>query len=117
MKKLLFVILFSIQLMANDKLVIVFATEKGCGWCERMKMETINYKPSLKEIKKRYLLAKISKESGNMPLFLKPEFYPTTYILSSDGSKVIDTIIGYQSRKNFLNYISDLYEVATKKRQ
>jgi hypothetical protein len=116
MKKLLLVILFSIQIVANDKLIMIFATEKGCGWCKRMKMETINYKPSLNEIKKKYILAKITKESGNMPHFLKPEFYPTTYILSSDGSKVLDTIIGYQSRKNFLNHISDLYEVASQKR-
>ena len=116
MKRLLFVILFSTQIVANEKLIMIFATEKGCGWCKRMKMETIDYKPSLKEIQKRYILAKISKQSGNMPLFLKPKFYPTTYILSSDGSHVIDTIIGYQSRKNFLNHISDLYEVASQKR-
>ncbi len=117
MNKLLMVPIFILSFLnASDKLVIVFATEDGCGWCKRMKMETINYKPSLKKIKKNYLLAKIDKESGNMPSFLKPEFYPTTYILSSDGSKVIETIVGYQSRKNFLKEINDLYEVVSEKR-
>jgi thioredoxin-related protein len=103
------------QIKDDEKLVLVFAHQKDCGWCERMQKETINYKPSLKKIKEKFMFTKILKESGNLPSFLNPELFPTTYILSTDGNRVIYTMVGYQSRKNFLKEISDIFEMSRSK--
>ncbi len=104
------------KIAEDDKLVIVFTTTDGCSWCERMKRETINYKPSLKKIKEKFMFTKIDQMSGNMPSFLKPEAFPTTYILSTNGDKILASIDSYRSRKEFLGWIDKVYEKEAKKK-
>ncbi len=116
MKTLLLTLLLLLNLHAapipdEKKLVLVFIEMEHCGWCKKMKRETIDEADSKAEIKKRYLIAKIEKESGDVPLFLHPRFFPTTYILSSDGSKILEELPGYMENSRFLEYIVELYEV------
>ena len=116
MKILLFGFLMLLNLGAaplpdEKKLILVYVEMEHCGWCKKMAKETIDEPTSKSEINERYLIAKIIKESGDVPLFLNPKFYPTTYVLSSDGSKILDVLPGYMENKRFLDYLKELYEV------
>ncbi len=95
----------------EKKLILVFIEMEHCGWCKKMKRETLDKADSKAEIEKRYLIAKIEKESGDVPLFLHPRFFPTTYVLSSDGSKILEELPGYMENRRFLEYLTELYEV------
>jgi len=95
----------------EKKLVLVYIEMEHCGWCKKMQKETLDEPHSKAMLQERYLIAKIKKESGDVPLFLNPNFFPTTYILSSDGSKVIDELPGYMQNGRFLEYLKELYEV------
>jgi thioredoxin-related protein len=97
----------------KEKLVMIFTHMEHCGWCERMQKETIDDKEALKEIKENFMLTKIKKESGNMPSFLHPELFPTVYILSTDGNKVIEKLEAYMKKDKFLKYTKTLYEIET----
>ena len=116
MKTIFLILLITISLWAKEpvkkeKLVMIFTHMNHCGWCEKMQKETMDNKEALKEIKKNFMLAKIKKESGNMPSFLTPELFPTVYILSSDGSKVIEKMEAYMKKDKFLKYTKTLYEI------
>ena len=116
MKALLLSLLILLNLPASpqaheQKLVLVFLEMEYCGWCKKMEKETINEPQSKAILEEKYLIAKIKKESGDVPLFLHPKFFPTTYILSSDGSKVLDELPGYMQNGHFLEYLNELYEV------
>ena len=118
MKKIFILLLLSTAIFANnpikkEKLVMIFTHMEGCGWCERMLKETFDDNEALKELKKNFMLAKIKKESGNMPSFLQPSLFPTIYILSNDGSKTIEKIEGYMKKNKFLKYTKTLYEIET----
>lgn len=108
---LLFLHVHAKPLADEKKLVLVYIEMEFCPWCHKMNLETLENKEALKELKKEYLIAKIEKESGDVPLFLHPKYYPTSYILSSDGSKVIDELPGYMPKKRFLSYLKFLYEL------
>ncbi len=95
----------------EKKLILVYTEMEYCGWCKKMQKETIDEPVSKAELETRYLIAKIKKESGDIPLFLHPRFFPTTYILSSDGSKILDELPGYMENRRFLDYLKELYEV------
>jgi len=109
MRLIFTILLFLFTLNANDKLIIIFTHMKHCPWCEKMKKETIDNKNALKKIKKHFILSQIQKESGNMPSFLKPELFPTIYILSHNGLKLIDRIDGYMKKDEFLYHINTIY--------
>lgn len=116
MKALLLSLFIILNLSASPipddkKLILVYIEMEYCGWCKKMDRETIDEPRSLAMLEKQYHIAKIKKESGDVPLFLNPKFYPTSYILSSDGSKVIDELPGYMQNRRFLEYLNDLYEV------
>jgi len=116
MKALLLSLFILLNLSASPlsdekKLIIVYIEMEHCGWCKKMDRETIDEPRSLAIIEKQYLLAKIKRESGDIPLFLHPKFFPTTYILSSDGSQVLDELPGYMQNGRFLEYLNDLYDV------
>jgi thioredoxin-related protein len=116
MKTIFLILLITISTWAKEpvekeKLVMVFTHMNHCGWCEKMQKETIDNKEALKEIKKNYIFTKIKKESADMPSFLHPQLFPTVYILTSDGSKVIEKIEGYMKRDKFLKYTKTLYEI------
>jgi thioredoxin-related protein len=95
----------------EKKLILLYVEMKHCPWCHKMDRETIDNPIYLKELKKHYILAKISKESGDMPLFIAPKYFPTTYILSSDGSEILDELPGYMQSQRFVQYLQELYEV------
>ncbi len=95
----------------DKKLILVFVELEHCPWCHKMLRETIDNPEYKKSLESHYILAKIKRESGNVPLFLNPKYYPTTYVLSWDGSKVLEELPGYMRTNRFINYLDELYEV------
>jgi thioredoxin-related protein len=109
-----FLLLLNIQakpLADEKKLIIVYIEMQHCPWCHKMNKETMDNPKYKAMFEKEYLLAKITKESGDVPLFLSPKYYPTTYILSSDGSQVLDELPGYMTSAHFVDYLHELYTV------
>ena len=95
----------------KEKLVIVYVELEHCRWCHKMSKETFDNESKKSQFQEEYLLAKIKKESGDVPLFLNPKIFPTTYILSSDGSKILDELPGYMKSARLIDYLHELYQV------
>ncbi len=116
MKILLLSLLFLVSLHAKPlvegkKLILLYAELEYCGWCKKMRQESIDDPQSKAEIEKRYHIAKILKESGDLPLFVHPTIFPTIYLLSYDGSEILQTIVGYMPKRRFLETLKEVYEV------
>ena len=116
MKALLFILVLLANISAKNlenekKLILIVVEMELCPWCHEMNKETFDDASSLKKLKEHFLIAKIKRESGDIPLFLEPKYFPTTYVLSWDGAKVIDELPGYMKKNSYLDYLETLYEV------
>ena len=110
---LLYSSLFAQNIPDDEKFILVYTQMEHCPWCHKMNRETIDNPLYKSQYGTRYILAKITRESGDIPSFLEPTYFPTTYILSPDGSKILDELPGYMPSKRYVEYLQDLYEVET----
>jgi len=112
---LIYASLLAKPLLDDEKLILVYVEMEHCQWCHKMNRETLDNPTYLTQLQKEYHIAKIVKESGDIPLFLHPQYYPTTYILSSDGKQILDELPGYMQSTRYLSYLHQLFEVETQK--
>ncbi len=123
MKKIIITILLTIfalntyamkdipQIDQKDKMIVLFVKTKNCQWCKKMDKESFKNRDSLDKITKLYRIKKVIKGDQLLPSFINPKYYPTTYILSSDGKKLIDELPGYMKNRDFVSYLEELYNV------
>ncbi len=90
---------------------MLFVYQDGCFWCEKMERELFDKPSNMAKISRRYRFAKMNKNDPKLPVFLDPHFFPTTYILSPDGKRIVDELPGYMKTDQFLDYIKELYEL------
>jgi thioredoxin-related protein len=63
----------------------------------------------IKEIEKRYVIVKLKKDKDKIPNFLEVKYYPSTYLLKSDGT-IVDEIPGYVKSSDFIEFIEEVYK-------
>lgn len=97
------------------KPLFVFMERKypPCGWCEKMKKETLSDEKISLIINKNFIPVKIVRGKKNYPSFLKTKFVPTIFILTHK-EKPVTKIVGYWSVSDFE---SDLKYVLRKLRK
>ena len=103
--------LFSAVTQKHDKMILLYVEMDNCPWCKKMNREVFDDSSNLNELQKLYEIKKVKKGSSDIPSFIKTKYYPTTYILSSDGKKVIDELPGYMKAEDYLDYLKTLDEV------
>ncbi len=110
--KLLILSFFSIMILSAtpQKYLMIVVKKEHCGWCKKLDTEIFRDKEALNILKKHYYIATITKESGNLPLFVTAQYYPTTFIYSLDGKTLIDSLVGYRSKEKFLKFFKDGYD-------
>jgi thioredoxin-related protein len=111
MKYLFLVLLFGTCLFAdvrsNDKkLVMLFVKLEHCQWCEKMEKEVFEDKETNATLQKEFIIKKVLYGKDSLPSFIKPQHFPTTYVISADGTKVIDSLAGYREKEKFLKFFS-----------
>ncbi len=95
----------------KDKMIVLFVKTTNCQWCKKMDKESFKNKKSLERITKLYRVKKVIKGDQLLPSFINPKYYPTTYILSSDGKRLIDELPGYMKNRDLVSYLEELYNV------
>ena len=113
---ILLLLLFSTLLFSGEntkygKMVLLYVEMKNCPWCIKMDKEVFDNSANLEKLKKLYCVKRLTKESLEIPTYIKPKYYPSTYILSSDGDKVIDELPGYMKAEDYIEYLEILFEV------
>ncbi len=116
MKKIvisLLALLFSLTTLyaKGEKLPLLFVETEGCHWCEKMRSEVFEDPKMFDQLKTMYKIKKIKKGTTALPKFIHPQYYPTTFVLSKDGQKVIEEIPGYMKPQKYLNYLKVAYEI------
>jgi thioredoxin-related protein len=77
----------------------------------KMDREVFDNSDNLKRLEKLYFVKRLTKESAEIPTYIQPKYYPSTYILSSDGEKIIDELPGYMKAEDYMEYLELLVEV------
>ncbi|HHH37391.1 MAG TPA: DUF255 domain-containing protein [Epsilonproteobacteria bacterium] len=109
MKTILFLsLMLSTLLVADGKVtpkpLMLFVKMEHCQWCEKMQHEIFDNKELVQALRKKYDLVQITAESGNLPDFIKPRYFPTTYLLSPDTLEILDSLPGYRKKEKFLRF-------------
>ncbi|MCH9813940.1 MAG: thioredoxin family protein [Epsilonproteobacteria bacterium] len=94
-------------------MILLYIEMDNCPWCERMDRELFDDKFNYEELESMYIVRRMRKESRDRPTFIRPKYYPTTYILSSDGSTIVDELPGYMKAEDFLEYLETLHSIET----
>jgi thioredoxin-related protein len=111
MKKIIILLtLISSLALAKDKMTLLYMEMNYCGWCKKMKKEVFEDDSISSKLHKMYNIKIMKKGDSDIPLNLTTKFYPTTYIISSNG-KVIDELPGYMKPKSYLEYLELLSEI------
>jgi len=97
---------------AKPKLQLLFMEMEYCPWCHKMNAEVFENPKIRKKLDTMYHVTKKLRGAENLPEFVKPRYYPTTYIISPEG-KLLDELPGYMNPARFLDYLTELYELET----
>jgi len=112
MLKILLILLVSLSIYAKDeKMILLYVEKDGCQWCQMMDEDIIENTKVLKKINKLYKLKRVKKGSKLIPSFIEVKYYPSSYILSPDSTKLVDEIIGYQNPDKFIEQLQYIYEL------
>ncbi len=113
MKRYLIVILLTVTTILHaapkPRLQLLYVEMEACPWCHRMNAEIFENPKIASKLAAMYEIKKRYKGAPDLPAFAKPRYYPTTYILSPDGKKVLDELPGYMEPGRFLDYLQELY--------
>ncbi len=107
----LFTLLFCTLNASDIKLKMLFVQSEQCQWCKKMNKEIFENEDRVDDLEDMYEIKKVLRGSKEIPKFIKPKYYPTTYILSSDSKKLIDELPGYIKPEHFMDYVSELYNI------
>ena len=70
-----------------------------------MDREIFQNKAILKKIEKEYKVIVLNRDFDDIPPMLRVHFFPTTFILNEDMTKIEDELLGYQKPSDFLEYL------------
>jgi thioredoxin-related protein len=108
---LLLTLLLPLYAFAEPKLKLLYVEMKACPWCHRMNSEVFENPKIAQKLKQMYTIEKRLRGDKDLPASVKPKYYPTTYIFSADGKKLLDELPGYMNPDRFLDYLTQLYEM------
>jgi len=113
---LLFQLSTAVFAQNSPKLQLLFMEMEHCPWCHKMNEEIFDNPKIRKKLDTMYIISKKLRDAENLPEFVKPRYYPTTYIISREG-KLLDELPGYMNPARFLDYLTELYELETSGKQ
>ena len=93
------------------KLKLLYVEMEHCPWCHRMNAEVFENPKIAEKLKQMYTIERKLRGEKDLPASVKPKYYPTTYIFSADGKKLLDELPGYMDPKRFTEYLTELYEM------
>lgn len=108
---ILLFILFTGFGFASSKPFLITITKNNCNWCDMMKQNVILKKDVKALLETKFVVKIINRNSPELiPSVIKgTRFFPTTYVVSSDGRKLLDELPGYMDEYRLLDYF-DLIE-------
>ncbi len=94
--------------LQSGKPLFLFIERKSppCRWCKRMKKTTLSDPAIASYIDTHFIPVKVAREEGDFPKELYPRYVPTIYVIQKQ--KVIKTIVGYWSPKDFQSDLKDI---------
>ena len=88
------------------KPVLLNIQKSGCGWCEKMNREIFENRAVMKKLKTKFRVIVLNRDIDKIPSVVRVHFFPTTFVLDENMTKVEDEILGYRSANDLLTYFS-----------
>lgn len=98
----------------EHKPMLLFMNKPGCGSCEYMKENVFTDEAVVKYLEQNYVSVSLSIHKNDAPKELKVSVTPVFHFLSSDGSKLRETLIGGKTAPFFLKLLKQADPSAAK---
>ena len=95
----------------NNRLLMIMVEKEHCYWCHKMEKEIFSDPRTVAKLRKKFYVVQITVESGNLPQFVHPKYFPTTFVYSPEDLKLIDSLAGYRKKEKFLKFFDTDYDV------
>jgi len=116
-------LMFSVSLLALDwvkdidsaisiaqkehKSIMVMVEGSHCGWCKRMKNQTLSDKSIEKRLEKFVLVKVMREDSITMTKLPAVHGVPTIFFMKDDKT-ILEEVVGYFGVQDFISYINDV---------
>jgi thioredoxin-related protein len=91
----------------EHKNIMVLVEGQHCGWCKKMKEDTLSDSSIEKRLEK-YVVVKVMREDGNAMAKLPPvNGVPTTFFMK-ENKAILEDIVGYFNVQDFTSYMNDI---------
>ena len=91
----------------ENRIIMVMTVSKGCGWCKKMKKETLS-NPKIKKRLQKYIWVQADRETPSEKAQV-PEFKHVPIIFFMQPNReVIENLRGFFKPEDFLYYIREL---------
>jgi thiol:disulfide interchange protein DsbD len=94
---------------AQNKIILVMLSQKGCPPCKYMKTIVFKDKKVIQEFNKNFIAVELDIHEDSVPLQLVNFGTPTFYFLNAD-EEILDRFVGYKNQKDFLAALQDVKE-------
>ena len=98
----------------EQKLLMVMVEGKHCRWCKKMKGRTLSDETVEKRLQK-YVLVKVFREDSSQMQKLPPVRGVPTIFFMKENKDVVEDVIGYFNKGDFISYINDVEKEIKKK--
>ena len=123
MKKLLLLLLFSLQLFAasifwhdsykdaleeaqeENKPFMIYFSQAGCKACEMMEDQVLNEDSVTQYLDEHYICAHLDIHDNDAPKALQVPYTPVFHFLDKDGNLIKESYVGGTKASNFLKII------------
>ena len=91
----------------EHKNIMVMVESEHCGWCKKMKKETLS-QTEVKDKLEKFIVVKVMREDSTTMAKLPSVYGVPTIFFLKENKAMIEDVVGYFNAQDFISYIDDV---------
>lgn len=96
----------------ENKLVMVMLTAQNCGWCKKMKTETLKSKEVIQKLSSSFVCVEIDRDADRYPEEFFYRMVPAYFFVNPANNAIVMKALGYSNEEAFLGWLEDAMRAA-----
>jgi thioredoxin-related protein len=92
---------------AQNKPILVLMTTQECGWCKKLKKETLPHPAVHAKLSDKFIAVELDRDIDSYPNQFRTRGVPTTFFADKTGKLLIRPAIGFFDAETYESYMDD----------
>ena len=92
---------------SQNKPLLVLMTTQECGWCKKLKKETLPHPLISQKIGDRFIAVELDRDESTYPNQFRTRGVPTTFFADKTGKLLTRPAIGFFDVETYDSYLND----------